>query len=600
MSLKHLNLKNLLLGASALTLSACSTGSRYVPVTPYEGQGAEKASVSGVANMAVASQGRFTTEAALEIEKAGGNAIDVAVAMSFVVSVERPFSTGLGGGGFMLLRIPPTKDRSGIVEAWDFRERAPLRSTATMFLNKRTGEPDSKMSQSGPLAVGVPGLVAGLWQIHQKYGKLPWKHVVKPSIRLAQNGLTVYKEMAEALEDKKEELGANPAAREIFFNPEEGRVWQEGELVVQRDLAETLKQVAADGPKSFYRGWIAKKIVRDLKSQGGILTLADFKNYKVKMRAPVYGTFNGYDIFTMPPPSSGGIHMLQILNTVEDDALKEWGVMDPRSIHLISSAMQKAFVDRAEYMGDPDFVKVPRKVLASKEYARTVRERINMKRAMKPEEWKPGPVNIPTETDHTVHFSVMSKDGFAIASTQTINGWFGSKLVAKGTGIVLNNEMDDFSAAIGAKNLFGATASSNANAVAPGKTPLSSMTPTLVFKDSQPVISLGTPSGTRILTCVAQVLLNRLAFEMTPWESVSQVRYHQQWTPDQIRVDSPGFGASLEKKLGKLGHKINNKDLGCRIQFVEHDLKTGSFTAVSDPRGEAWAAISGGKTTWND
>ena len=588
MSRKHSKYLSLIV----LVLGGCASVVEYLPTAPYEEQTEEQASSSGTGRMAIASQGRFSTSIATDIEMAGGNAVDVAVAMSFAISVERPFSTGIGGGGFMLLHIPAIGKEPARTEAWDFRERAPIQSYKKMFLSKATGKPDSMKSRQGPLAVGVPGLVAGLWEIHQKYGKLSWKQVVTPSVDLARRGFEVYEELAVALEDKKTELAANPAAKAIFYNQEEGRVWRKGELLIQSDLAETLEQIAKDGVKSFYRGWIAKRMIRDIKSQGGVMTLEDLMQYEVKKHVPIFGEFKGYKIATMPPPSSGGVHMLQILNTVEDDPLKEWGPLDPRSVHLVSTAMQKAFVDRAEYMGDPAFVKVPANVLSSKKYARGVRARINMNAAMAPGEWKPGPVTPPYETDHTAHFSIISSDGYAVASTQTINGWFGAKFVAKGTGIVMNNEMDDFSAAIGAKNLYGATASSTANLVAPKKTPLSSMTPSLVFKGTDPIISLGTPSGTRILTCVSQVLLNRLAFGMTPYQAVSQIRYHQQWSPDEIRVDAPGLPEATSKKLLAMGHKINNSNLGCRVQFVERDSASGVFTAVSDPRGEAWTAVT--------
>ncbi len=585
----YLNIKSLFLAI----LFGCASGSQYRSVVTYENQNKDTSMVSGKASMAIATQGRHSSRIASEIEKAGGNAIDVAVAVSFANGVERPFSTGIGGGGFMLIRIPETKKEKAKIEAWDFRERAPSEAYSKMFLSKATGKPDPDKSRTGALSVGVPGLVAGLYEIHQKYGKLPWRQVVMPSSDLARKGFEVYKELAEVLEDKKVELGANEAAKEIFFNPDENHVWQKGDLLIQKDLAETLEQIASDGKKSFYKGWIAKRIVRDIKNNAGIMTLSDLSDYKVKVHKPVMGDLNGFAIATMPPPSSGGVHMLEILNTVENDPLKEWGALNPKTIHLVSTAMQKAFVDRAEYMGDPAFVKVPADLLSSKEYALGVRARINMNHAMKPEEWHPGPLTPPFDTDHTVHFSIISKDGFAVSSTQTINGWFGSKMVAKGTGIVLNNEMDDFSAAVGAKNLYGATASSSANSVAPQKTPLSSMTPTLVLKNDEPIIALGTPSGTRILTCVSQVLLNRLVFGMKPYEAVSQIRYHHQWSPNVIRVDPPGFGEDLTKKLKALGHEIDESILGCKVQFVEFDSKSGTFVSVSDPSGESWPALVG-------
>lgn len=590
--------------SSSLLIIQCSTApepeGHFLPAETYmETGGTEtRPNVTGPGQLAVASQGRFSTEAAVEISKAGGNAVDAAVAMSFVISVERPFSSGIGGGGFWLMNVPQ-KDGSLKVEAWDFRERAPGAAHSRMFLDLKTGEPDKMKSRRGPLAVGVPGLVAGLYAIHKKYGKLPWARVMAPAIKLADEGFPIYPRLAQEFNKAKESLQKDPVSSEIFFT-DEGEALKEGQLLVQKDLAKVLKQIAEDGDKSFYRGWIAKRIVNDLRSRGGIHTLEDFKNYKVKQRAPVEGRLGDHRIFSMPPPSSGGTHMMQILNTVKNDPLQNWGALDARSVHLTASAMQKAFVDRAEYMADPDFVKVPYPQLSSENYANGVRESIDLTRARKSEDLSPGPVTQFQESDDTIHFSVIGADGVAISSTQTINGLFGAHFAAEGTGIVMNNEMDDFSAAVGAKNLFGATATSTANLVEPGKTPLSSMTPTLVFKDNVPVISVGTPAGTRILTCVASVLANRLIHEMSPHESVAQLRYHHQATPDEIRVDEPGFPSELKKALEKKGYKINKKNLGCRVQLVEFDPASKHFTAVSDPRGESWTALDGEALPWNE
>lgn len=493
----------------------------------------------------------------------------------------------------------PQKDGSLKVEAWDFRERAPAAAHSRMFLDLKTGEPDSMKSRKGPLAVGVPGLVAGLYAIHKKHGKLPWARVLAPAIELAEQGFPIYPRLAQEFVRAKDSLAKDPVSSDIFFN-DEGDVWKEGELLVQSDLAKVLKQIALDGDKSFYRGWIAKRIVKDLRSRGGIHTLADFNNYKVKMREPVEGRLGIHRIFSMPPPSSGGSHMLQILNTVKKDPLKKWGALHPDTVHLMSAAMQKAFVDRAEYMADPDFVEVPHAELVSENYARQVRQAIELDRARSSDELQPGPLTQIQESDDTIHFSLIASDGVAIASTQTINGLFGAHFAAEGTGIVMNNEMDDFSAAIGASNLFAATATSTANLVEPGKTPLSSMTPTLVFEGSTPVISVGTPSGTRILTCVAQVLANRLIHEFSPYESVAQLRYHHQASPDEIRVDEPGFPEDLTSALKEKGYRIDTKNLGCRIQYVEYDPRSEHFTAVSDPRGESWTALDGEALPWKE
>jgi gamma-glutamyltranspeptidase / glutathione hydrolase len=543
----------------------------------------------GPGKVAVATQGRYATDAAFEILERGGSLADAAVAVSFVLGVERPHSTGIGGGGFLVQGRPGPEGTQ--VEAWDFRERAPLAAHSEMYVDLTTGKADPQRSRTGPLASGVPGLVAGLYEFHRQHGKLAWPVVLEPAIRLARDGFDVYDELAQALGSSAKVLARFPETRKIFFHSIENRVLQKGERLLQADLAKTLSTLAREGGTSFYTGSIAKKILAEAPHIGLLFTRADFKQYEVKKREPVRAEFQGHTIYSMPPPSSGGVHVIQILKTLEKDPLKKWGALDPRTVHLVSSAMQQAFVDRAHFMGDPDFVTVPAQELMSEDYTRSVRERIPIERARGAQELKPGPFETPRETDHTVHFSIIDDQGHAIASTQTINGHFGSGVVVRGTGILLNNEMDDFAAAVGASNLFGALASSEANLVEPGKTPLSSMSPTLVEKDGQLMMALGSPSGTRILTCVAQVLLNRIVFDMSPAQSVAQIRYHHQWSPDEIRVDEPGFSGDLEKQLRSMGHRVRTSNLGCRVQLVERDPSANSLSAVSDIRGEGSARV---------
>lgn len=543
----------------------------------------------GEGGVAVATQGVHATDAAFEILKKGGNIVDAAVAISMVQAVERPHSTGLGGGGFVLWGRPDKGTTK--VEAWDFRERAPLAAHSEMFVDLKTGKATPERSRSGSLAPGVPGMVAGLFDFHRSYGKLTWKDVLQPAIRLASEGYSVYPELGDALKGQAEVLAKNDAARAIFFHPSENRVLKTGERLIQEDLAATLTLIAEKGKDTFYTGEIAKKILREAELSHLLYSRADLRQYEVKMRPVLKSEFLGREIYSMPPPSSGGIHMLQILNTVENDPLKKWGVLDARSVHTVSAAMQQAFVDRAKFLGDPDFVKIPVSELVSKDYAKSVRAMIPAGHARKARDVHPAPLEAGVESDHTIHFSIMDSEGNAISSTQTINGHFGAGIVVRGTGIVLNNEMDDFAASLGSSNLYGAVASSRANFVEPYKTPLSSMTPTLVEKDGNFVMALGSPSGTRILTCVAQVLLNRLAYDMSPAESVAQIRYHHQWSPDEIRVDEPGFPDATTKKLVALGYKINTSNLGCRVQLVERDSITSSLTAVSDIRAEGSARV---------
>lgn len=581
-----------ILNAVVISLLFSCAHQQLRSATPYRANEKRQGSYEahGKRGVAVATQGSFATAAAFEVLEKGGNIADAAVAISFVQGVERPHSTGIGGGGFLLWGRPEPEGGAK-VEAWDFRERAPLAAHSKMYVDLKTGQANPSLSREGRLASAVPGLVAGLYEFHRSYGKLPWKDVVQPAIRLARDGFDVYPELAGALAESQNFLGKNAAARAIFFHPIEKRVFREGERLVQKDLATTLQLIAEGGRDVFYKGKVARMILEEAKLSWLLFSRADLAQYDVKMRPVVFGTFRGKKIYSMPPPSSGGTHLLQILNTVENDPLEKWGALDARTVHLVSSAMQQAFVDRARFMGDPDFVKVPTEGLVSKDYAQSVRAKIPKDRARTPEEVGAGPFSLPKESDDTIHFSLIDSEGNAISSTQTINGHFGSGIVVRGTGMLLNNEMDDFAAAIGQKNLFGATASSSANFVEPMKTPLSSMSPTLVEEGGRFTMALGSPSGTRIFTCVANVLLNRLVFEMTPMQAVSQVRYHQQWSPDRILTDEPGFPATLTSTLTTMGHKVETKNLECRVQLVERDPKDSSLTAVSDIRAEGSARV---------
>ncbi|MFT6603685.1 MAG: gamma-glutamyltranspeptidase/glutathione hydrolase, partial [Bacteriovoracaceae bacterium] len=396
----------------------------------------------------IASQGGGSTTAGSKMFELGGNIVDAAVAVSFAISVERPQSTGLGGGGFLLFYKPGMKEPI----AFDFREKAPLKSHSKMYLDK-DGNEIPRMSLDGIFAVGVPGLVAGVLELHKKYGKLPLETVLEPAALLAEKGFKVYPELSKALAAKASVLRRFPGSKKIFFKGDE--VLKTGDHLEQVDLAKTIRSIAKEGSRVFYKGWIAKAIVKESWRLGGLLSLKDFAKYNVKKRKPVSGTYNGKKIYSMTPPSSGGVHVIQILNTVEGLGLNHYGVHHPYSVHMTSAAMQQAFADRARYLGDMDFVKVPLKRLISKKYADSIVAGIPKEKALKKEQVLAGEFK-RIESDHTTHFSIMTKDGSAIVSTQTINGWFGSGVVAPGTGIVLNNEMDDFSTKVGAVNLFGA------------------------------------------------------------------------------------------------------------------------------------------------
>lgn len=536
----------------------------------------------------VVSQGPHTTAAGLEMLEAGGNAVDAAVAISFTISVERPHSTGLGGGGFALVAAP-NQD----VIAFDFRERAPEKSKRENFIDLK-GNPLYQKSQEGALAVATPGLVAGLYSLHQQYGKLPWDKVISPAIRLAEVGFMVYLELDTALKNKKEVLEKFPSTAKIFFKKglnKETELLKLGDLLQQPDLAKTLKLIAKKGAKGFYYGPIAKNITNTIKKYQGSLTLTDLRKYQVKKRKPVSSkmgeSFQGVEIFSMPPPSSGGIHVLQILNMVEANNASgtKAGVWSVDAIHETSLAMQQAFYDRVAFLGDSDFVKIPVNLLISKDYAqRAVKSFSHLARKMQDIKSE---VRAGEESFETTHFSVIDKDGMTVSSTQTINGWFGSGLVAENTGIVLNNEMDDFALSVGGGNLFGAYGGEK-NFIEPFKTPLSSMSPTIVMKNGKPFVVLGSPSGTRIITCVALTLLNYLYYGLPLSESVSASRYHQQWSPDELWFEKEAMNSSVIKKLEKKGHKVVEKELGCKVQAIAvHE--NNSLEGVSDIRGKGLA-----------
>lgn len=526
----------------------------------------------------VTTQGQGTTRAALTVFKNGGNIIDAFVAASFAISVERPHSTGLGGGGF-LLYFDKGENK---VYAFDFREVAPLLSTKNMYLSKK-GEPQPLLSQEGVLAVATPGLVRGLYEIHSRFGKLPWRETIAPAIKLAREGFPLYEQLHEALEDRKPLLLRDPEAKKTFYTHDE-KTPLLGTIIYQENLARTLEIIADKGADGFYRGKVADAIVKTVQKKKGLIRHRDLRTYKVKERTPVAGEYKGLKIFSMPPPSSGGIHVIQILKMLEPHKLKKFGPQSTEAVHLTANAMQRAFIDRASYLGDPDFSPVPTKALLNEKYLTKLSESIDTEKAFAADKLKFIP--LPYESDDTTHFSIADNEGNMVASTQTINGWFGSGVIAQGTGVILNNEMDDFAQKVGAQNLFGAVGG-KFNLVEPRKRPLSSMSPTILTKDNKPYMALGSPSGTRIITCVAQTILNTVEFEMPLYEAVAATRIHQQWQPDILKVEAPFLGKEVEEELKEKGHKVEHGRLGCSIQAIRK-TKNG-WHGVSDPRGEGLA-----------
>jgi len=521
----------------------------------------------------VSTQGESTTTATIGTFKSGGNIIDAFVTASLCISVERPHSTGLGGGGFLTYFDQKTKK----VYAFDFRERAPLKSTKNMFLTDR-GEPQPKLSQEGALAVASPGLLRGLYAIHKRFGKLPWKDVVSPAVSLARNGFPLYDQLHLALTQKKDVLKADPEVKAIFFTNDES-IKPLGSIIKQELLASSLEKIALEGDRVFYEGEIATALVETVREKKGNLRYSDLKQYKMIERNPIVSRYDEVEIFSMPPPSSGGVHIVQILKMLEPFELKKYGPQSVEATHLIAQAMRRAFLDRASYMGDPDFHKIPVKKLISSSYLKALSKDLSFEKVGASIEMKK--INLPHESTDTTHFSIGDQFGNLVASTQTINGWFGAGFTAKGTGIFYNNEMDDFAQKIGAQNLFGAVGGQY-NLIAPRKTPLSSMSPTIVLKNKQAFLALGSPSGTRIITCVTQAILNRIEFEMPLYESIAATRIHHQWSPDELKIEFPYLAKNTEEKLKNLGHQIKHEDTGCSVQAIEKTPQ--GWIGVSDPR----------------
>ncbi len=521
----------------------------------------------------VASQEATATRVGLDVLKGGGNAVDAAVAVGFALAVTLPRAGNLGGGGFMLVHMA----ESGETLALDYREEAPAAAGRDLFLGP-DGEVDNRRARFSYLSAGVPGSVAGLAAAQARFGRLSLAEVLAPAIRLAEEGLTVSSALAEGLAARAERLKAWPETARIFFKAD-GSPYRAGERLVQADLAWSLKQIARDGPEAFYKGEIGRRIAADMKANGGLITEADLAAYDVVWREPVAGRYRGYQIASMPPPSSGGIHLVQILNLLESYPLGEMGAGSAATLHVMAEAMKLAYADRSRHLGDPDFWDVPQRGLTSKAYASRLRQRIDQERARAADEVGPGDPAL-YESNETTHFSVADRFGNVVSNTYTINFSYGSGIVAKGTGILLNNEMDDFSAKPGVPNAYGLIGGA-ANAIEPGKRPLSSMTPTLVFKDGKPWLVTGSPGGSRIITTVLQIILNTVDHGMNVAAATAAPRMHHQWLPDELRIE-PGFSQDSLRLLVEKGHRVVVKNAMGSTQSLLR-IEDG-WTGASDPR----------------
>lgn len=523
-------------------------------------------------NGMVASEQGLATQVGLDILKQGGNAIDAAVAVGFALAVVLPNAGNIGGGGFMVLH----DDKTGKDVAIDFREIAPAKASRDMYLDNQGNVIDGKSLFTHD-ASGVPGTVAGMEYALKKWGTMPLSKVLEPAIKLADKGFIVSDVLAQTLKEEKSTLGKWSSSKAIFFK--NGEPLKSGDLLVQKDLAKSLRLIAKQGAKAFYQGEIATKIAKEMQSHGGTMTLEDLKAYKVVERQPIIGDYRGYKVVTMPPPSSGGVHLIEILNMLEHYPIKEDGVNSAKNIHHMAESMKLAYADRSEYLGDPDFVKIPVTGLTSKAYANERVKTIDDNKARLSSTIKPGKPQ-PYESDQTTHFSVMDKAGNAVAVTYTLNLNFGSGIVAEGTGILLNNEMDDFSVKPGVPNAFGLVGGT-ANAIEAKKRPLSSMTPTIVMKNNKPWLVTGSPGGARIITTVLQSVVNTIDHEMNPAEAIITPRVHHQWLPDELRVEE-GISPDTIKLLQDKGHKVVTKAPMGRIQIIQAD--DSGFYGYSDPR----------------
>ena len=520
----------------------------------------------------VASEQELATQIGVDILKAGGNAVDAAVAVGFALAVALPNAGNIGGGGFMMVHDA----RIGKDIALDFREVAPQGASRNMYLDASGTVIDGK-SLFSHYAVGVPGTVAGMTHALARWGSMPLSKVMAPAIALAEKGYPVSVTLAKTLNQEKKNMGQWPATQAVFWK--NGAPLQTGERLVQKDLAQSMRLISQQGAKAFYQGAIAQKIAAEMAPHANAITLQDLRDYKVVEREPVRGSYRGYQIVTMPPPSSGGAHLLQILNMMERWPMNQWGANSAQSVHHMTEAMKLAYADRAEHLGDPDFVTVPLKGLVSKRYADELAATIKPQQVRAARDIKPGKPQA-YESDQTTHYSVVDKAGNAVAVTYTLNTNFGSGIVAKGTGILLNNEMDDFSVKPGVANAYGLMGG-DANAVQAGKRPLSSMTPTLVLKDGKPVLVTGSPGGARIITTVLQQIVNYIDFGMNPAESAAAPRFHHQWSPDELRVEK-GFSADTLNLLRQWGHNVAIKPAMGRTQTIE--IKDGTLLGASDPR----------------
>ncbi len=517
----------------------------------------------------------LASKTGVAILKKGGNAVDAAVAVAFTLAVTYPNAGNIGGGGFMLIRTPDNK-----VFALDYREKAPLKADRNMYLDEN-GNVIPEASLIGYKACGVPGTVYGLWEAHKRFGKLKWKELLQPAIRFAEQGFKINALQAVMFKHHAKELMQFPETARIFYP--DGHPLREGERLIQKDLAATLKRIQKYGMKEFYQGQTARRIAEDMQRHGGLISLKDLKKYRAVWRQPIKIDYRNYTVFSMPLPSSGGILLAEILNTLSFFEPTELGHNSAKYIQLLTEIERQAYRDRAQYLGDPDFVNAPVKRLTSKVYADSIRCHLSL---LKAGSSRADSIAQIKEGNQTTHFSVCDENGWAVSNTYTLNSSYGSGVVIKGTGILMNNEMDDFSIKPGQPNQFGLVGN-EANAIAPEKRMLSSMSPTIVLKGDSLFMVVGSPGGSTIITSVLQTILNAVDFQMNIRRAIEAPRFHHQWLPDEIKMEQFGFNMDTINNLKNLGYRVKFVH---RLGFVQGImLKRQMIYGWGDPRGTGTA-----------
>nr|WP_181305957.1 gamma-glutamyltransferase [Rufibacter sp. XAAS-G3-1] len=510
----------------------------------------------------------------LEILQKGGNAYDAAVATGFALAVAYPVAGNIGGGGFLVYR-----KQDGEIGALDYREKAPKAATRDMYLDAQ-GNVIADASTLGHLAVGVPGAVDGMVAMHQKLGSLPWAQVVQPAVDLARNGVVLTAREARLLNNTRESfLKVNKFTPPVVKNAP----WQKGDVLPLPELASTLERIRDKGRDGFYAGETADLLVKEMRRGGGIISHQDLQEYQSVWRPAITGTYRGYKVISMPPPSSGGIALLQLLNMVEPFDLKQWGWQQPATVHVMAEAQRRVYADRATYLGDPDFFQVPVADLLNTQYLKSRMATFDMERATPSAQVLAGKL-LARESDQTTHYSIVDQWGNAASVTTTLNGNFGSRVVVEGAGFILNNEMDDFSAKPGVPNMFGLIGG-EANAIAPGKRMLSSMTPTILEKDGELFMVVGTPGGSTIITSVFQAILNVVDHGMGMQQAVAAPRFHHQWLPDRIETEAKALSPEVREALQKKGHALQNRGNYGAVDGILR-LKDGTWEGGADPRGD--------------